>query len=164
MDFLICNVLVGAGATLTMDLWMIARKRLFGIPPPDYGLVGRWIAYLAAGRFRHDRISATPAVRGERTIGLVTHYLVGIAFAAILLGIWGIAWIRHPTIGPALFVGFGSVVAPFLVMQPGMGAGIAASRTPRPSAARLQSLVTHGIFGLGLYAAGQVVRLFVPAL
>src|SRR5260221_14470258 len=78
MEFLICNVLVGAGATAGMDIWMIARKKLFGIPPPDYGLVGRWIAYLAAGRFRHDRISATPAARGERTIGWITHYLVGI--------------------------------------------------------------------------------------
>jgi Protein of unknown function (DUF2938) len=38
-------------------------------------------------------------------------------------------------------------------MQPGMGAGIAASRTPRPGAARVQSLLTHAIFGLGLYAA-----------
>ena len=63
---------------------------------------------------------------------------------------------RHPTIGPALIVGIGSVAAPLLVMQPGMGAGIAASRTPRPAAARLQSLLTHAIFGLGLYAAGRV--------
>jgi len=38
-----------------------------------------------------------------------------------------------------------------------MGAGIAASRTPRPGAARLQSLVTHAVFGLGLYAAGCLV-------
>ena len=66
---------------------------------------------------------------------------------------------RQPTIGPALLVGIGTVAAPFLVMQPGMGAGIAASRTPRPAAARLQSLVTHTIFGLGLYAAGWVARL-----
>jgi hypothetical protein len=66
--------------------------------------------------------------------------------------------VRHPTIGPALIVGVGSVAAPFLVMQPGMGAGIAASRTPRPSAARLQSLVTHAIFGVGLYGAGWVTR------
>jgi hypothetical protein len=163
MDFLICNVLVGAGATLTTDLWMIARKRLFGIAPPDYGLVGRWIAYLAAGRFRHDRILAAPAVRDERTIEWIIHYLVGVAFAAILLGIWGIAWIHHPTIGPALLVGIGTVVAPFLVMQPGMGAGIAASRTPRPSAARLQSLVTHAVFGVGLYAAGWVAGFFLYA-
>jgi hypothetical protein len=43
-------------------------------------------------------------------------------------------------------------------MQPGMGAGIAASRAPRPNAARLQSLVTHTIFGLGLYVAGLVLN------
>jgi hypothetical protein len=53
-----------------------------------------------------------------------------------------------------MIVGIGSVVAPFLLMQPGMGAGIAASRTPKPGAARLNSLVTHAVFGLGLYAAG----------
>ncbi len=163
MEFLMCNVLVGAGATAMMDFWMIARKKLLGMPPPDYGLVGRWVAYLAAGRFRHDRIAATPPVRGERAIGWATHYLVGIAFAAILLGIWGIEWIRLPTIGPALLVGIGSVAAPFLVMQPGMGAGIAASRTPHPSAARVQSLVTHTVFGVGLYAAGWIAGLFLYA-
>jgi hypothetical protein len=93
-------------------------------------------------------------VRGERPIGWAAHYLIGIAFAAMLLAIWGLEWARHPTIGPALIVGIGSVAAPFLLMQPGMGAGIAASRTPRPAAARFQSIVTHAMFGLGLYAAG----------
>jgi hypothetical protein len=141
-----------------MDLWAIVRKHLLGIPPPNYGLVGRWLAHMPRGHFRHDSIAAAMPVPGERLIGWTAHYFIGIAFAAILLGIWGLAWIRHPTIGPALLVGVGSVAAPFLVMQPGMGAGIAARRTPRPASARLQSLVTHAIFGLGLYAAGWAVR------
>jgi hypothetical protein len=93
-------------------------------------------------------------------IGWVAHYLVGILFAVLLLSVWGIAWVRHPTIGPALIVGIGTVVAPFLLMQPGMGAGVAASRAPRPAAARMQSLITHTIFGLGLYASAWVARLF----
>jgi hypothetical protein len=159
MGDLFCTLSIGAGATVVMDLWAIARKRLQGVPPPDYGLVGRWLAHMAlSGRLRHDRISASPAVRGERLIGWTAHYLTGISFAALLPVFWGSAWIRQPTIGPALLVGVGTVAAPFLLMQPGMGAGIAASRTPRPAAARLQSLVTHTIFGLGLYAAGQVTR------
>lgn len=78
----------------------------------------------------------------------------GIAFAAMLLGIWGLAWIRQPTLAPALLVGVTTVAAPLLLMQPGMGFGIAASRTPRPGAVRLQSLITHAVFGLGLYLAG----------
>jgi len=95
----------------------------------------------------------------EREIGWTAEYLTGIAFAAVLLAIWGLEWVRQPTLGPALIVGIGSVAAPFLLMQPGMGAGIAASRTPRPGAARLQSLVTHAVFGLGLYAAASVLAL-----
>ena len=156
MDYVACSFLTGVGATAVMDVWSIARKRMFGIPPLDYGMVGRWLLHLARGRFHHDPITASPAMRGERPVGWTAHYLTGIAFAALLLAVWGVEWARQPRIGPALIVGIGSVAAPFLLMQPGMGAGVAASRTPRPAAARLQSLVTHGVFGLGLYAAGWV--------
>jgi hypothetical protein len=153
MDFLVAALLIGAGATAVMDLWGIARKRIFGIAPMNYGLVGRWLAWVARARFRHDPIAASPPVRGERLIGWAAHYVIGIAFAAALLALWGLDWAREPTLGPALIIGMGSVAAPFLVMQPGMGAGVAASRTPRPGAARVQSLLTHAVFGLGLYAA-----------
>jgi hypothetical protein len=88
----------------------------------------------------------------------MVHYLIGIAFAAALLAIWGLDWARRPTLAPALIVGIVTVLAPFLVMQPGMGAGIAASRTPRPAAARIQSLITHTLFGLGLYASAWITR------
>jgi hypothetical protein len=163
MDYFVLVLLTGVGATAVMDLWAIARKRLLGIAAPNYGLVGRWLGHMPKGRFRHDSIAAAAPVRGERLIGWTAHYLIGISFAAMLPGIWGLAWIRHPTIGPALMVGIVTVAAPFLVMQPGMGAGIAASRTPRPAAARAQSLVTHTIFGLGLYAAGWAASfLFTP--
>lgn len=121
--------------------------------------VGRWLAHMPRGRFRHEAIDAAPPVRGEGPIGWTAHYLTGIVFAAVLLALWGLDWARHPTVGPALIVGIGSVAAPFLLMQPGMGAGIAAGRTPKPGAARLRSLVTHGVFGLGLYAAAWAVRL-----
>jgi hypothetical protein len=156
--FLICAVLIGTGATALMDLWALARLRLSGIAPLDYGLVGRWLAYMARGRFRHKSIAAAAPVRGESLIGWSAHYLIGIAFAAMLLAIWGIEWARHPTMGPALIIGIGSVAAPFLLMQPSMGAGIAASRTPCPATARLRSLLTHGIFGLGLYVAGWATK------
>ena len=159
MNYLLITLFIGIGATAVMDLWGLARKALLGIAPPNYALVGRWIGHMAHGRFRHDSIAASAPVPGEHIIGWTAHYLIGIAFAASLIGIWGLAWVRHPTIGPALAVGIGTVVAPFLLMQPGMGAGIAASRTPRPTSARSQSLITHTVFGLGLYAMGQAVHL-----
>ena len=159
-DYAIYAAIIGAGATALMDLWAIARNRLLGAPLPNFALVGRWIAYFPRGRFRHDPIAASPPLGGERIVGWTAHYAIGIAFAALLLGIFGIDWVQHPSLAPALAVGIATVAAPFLLMQPGMGAGIAASRTPRPTAARIQSLVTHTVFGLGLYAAGWAASLF----
>lgn len=157
-SYLLCALLMGTGATLLMDLWTVARQRLLRIPALDYALLGRWLAHMMRGKFRHESIAAAPPMRGERALGWTAHYATGIAFAALVLAICGMDWARDPTIGPAMIVGIGSVVAPFFLMQPGMGAGIAASRTPRPAAARLQSLVTHTVFGLGLYVSACATR------
>lgn len=159
MDYASSTLFIGAGATMATDLWALARKRLLGVPAPDWGLVGRWFGHMARGRFRHERIAAAEPVPRERVIGWTAHYLIGMAFAGVLLATCGLGWVRQPTLLPALALGMATVAAPFLLMQPGMGAGIAASRTPRPSSARLQSLVTHTVFGLGLYAAGLVLKL-----
>ena len=159
MNYLIFTLAIGVGATVVMDLWGIARQWLFGIAPPNYGLVGRWVSYMPRGRFHHESIAAASPIHGEHIVGWITHYLTGIAFAALLISIGGLEWVQKPTIGLALAVGIGTVAVPFLLMQPGMGAGIAASRTPHPGAARLQSLITHAVFGLGLYLSGWVTHL-----
>lgn len=157
MDYLFGLLVTGIGATAVIDLWALLRRQLFEIALPDYGLVGRWLGHMRRGRFRHDSIARAQAIRRERLIGWVAHYATGIAFAGILLGIGGEEWMARPTLGPALLVGVATVAAPFLLMQPGMGAGIAAIRTPRPGPARIQSLLTHAVFGLGLYGTGLLV-------
>jgi hypothetical protein len=126
---------------------------------PNYALVGRWLAYMPQGRFHHASIARSGPRRGEHVIGWTAHYLIGVAFAAPLAAVAGRAWFDSPTLLPALAIGFATVAAPFLVMQPAMGAGIAASRTPNPPAARMQSILTHAIFGLGLYAAAMLIGL-----
>jgi len=163
MDHLASILIVGLGATALMDLWGLIRQHVLGTAAPDYRLVGRWIGHMKHGQFCHESIKASACVSWEGAIGWVAHYLIGIGFAAVLIGIWGLAWVEEPTLGPALAVGISTVAAPFLLMQPGMGAGIAASRTPRPNAARLQSLVNHGVFGLGLYLAGWLTKLLLWA-
>lgn len=144
-------LLIGAGATAATDIWALARKHLLGIAMPNYRLVGRWMTRVFRGELRHDAIAAVPAARGEAVIGWVTHYAIGMGFAFLLPAIFGLYWVRQPTLMPALVIGIGTVVAPFLVMQPAMGAGFFASRTPRPGAARIHSLLNHAVFGLGLF-------------
>jgi hypothetical protein len=158
MNDVLSLVFIGMGATMVMDGWGAARKPLLGVPPPDYSMVGRWIGHMAHGKFRHERIAAASPISGERVLGWSVHYAIGVAFAAGLIWIVGFDWLRHPTLAPALAFGIGTVAAPFLLMQPGMGAGVAASRTPNPNSARLQSFITHAVFGFGLWAAGWVTR------
>ncbi|KVD73816.1 DUF2938 domain-containing protein [Burkholderia ubonensis] len=158
-DTLLHLLLIGAGGTLVMDLWALFRRRAFGTPSLDYALVGRWLGHMASGRFRHASIVAAAPVRHERPLGWLAHYAIGIAFAGLPVALAGTQWISAPTLLPALAAGIGSVAAPFFVMQPAFGFGIAAARTPQPSVARRRSLVTHLSYGLGLYVAAQVLTL-----
>lgn len=154
---------IGIGATLALDLWGLLLKRLFGVSSMGWHLVGRWVGHFPRGRFRHDSIMAAPAVQGELAIGWIVHYLVGIAYAILFLAIVGNGWLQQPTLLPALGFGVLTVIAPFFIMQPGMGAGIAASRTPAPNAARLRSLAAHSVFGIGLYAAARLLAVMAAA-
>lgn len=151
-------LVTGIGATLVMDLGSLIRRRLFSTPLPNYAMVGRWLAHMPRGRFRHEAIARAAAIRGESAIGWLAHYFTGIAFASLLAAAFGAPWFARPTIGPALVTGALTVLAPFLVMQPAMGSGLFASRAPRPGTARLQSLLNHITFGLGLYAAALLCK------
>ena len=156
-------LLVGVGATLIMDAGALIRARVFGIASLDYGLVGRWLGHMLQGQFQHAAIVAAPRVRHERLTGWVFHYLTGIVFAMLLVGFKGVEWLSHPTLLPALATGLISLMAPFFILQPAFGFGIAASKTAAPYVARRRSVITHLTFGLGLFVAGWLVLLFYPA-
>ncbi|MGO4716248.1 DUF2938 domain-containing protein [Bradyrhizobium sp. 2TAF24] len=147
-------IAIGAGATAVMDLWALLQRQLLGIPALDYRLVGRWLGHLTKGRLAHEAIGRASPVAGEAALGWAAHYAIGIAFAGVLLAVAGVGWMTRPTLAPALIVGVGSILAPFLIMQPAFGFGIAASKTPSPWGARLRSLITHTVFALGLYLSG----------
>jgi hypothetical protein len=151
-------VLIGAGATAVMDVWLLLLKR-WGVPTGSFALVGRWVGHLAQGRFAHEAISKAPPVRAELALGWLTHYAVGLAFAGLLIGIEGVQWIGQPTLLPALALGVGTVVAPLFVMQPAMGAGMAASKTPAPLKNCLRSIANHAVFGVGLYLTASLIVL-----
>ena len=140
-------VVVGLGATLFMDVWALFMKRAFGIPLANYCLVGRWLRHMPEGTFMHASIAAAPQKRSECTVGWIAHYVIGSVYALIFVAIASGSWLARPTLLPAMLFGIGSVLVPYLIMQPSFGLGIAASRTPQPTQARLRSLDLPGFFG-----------------
>ena len=154
---------IGIGATLVMDLWNLFLKRMFAVPSLNYCLLGRWIRHMAGGKLRHASITVATQKPGECTVGWVAHYTIGVMFALVFVGLMSGDWLVRPTLPPALLFGIGTVVFPFFILQPSFGLGIAASRTPKPAHARLKSLVTHTVFGIGLYGCALGVSHALPA-
>jgi hypothetical protein len=150
-------ILVGIGATLFMDFWALALRRVFNVALPNYCFVGRWLCYMPLGRFRHANIAATPKQPAECATGWIVHYLIGVAYAFILVMPTSGRWLASPTLLPALLVGIGTVVIPYFIMQPSFGLGIAAAKTPNPTQARLRSLLSHAAYGFGLYLTAYVL-------
>jgi hypothetical protein len=162
-EFIVTSVLLGAGATLTMDLWAAVLRR-FGVPSLNFAFLGRWLGHLPEGRWIHARIAEAAPIRGELLIGWGAHYAIGVSFAALLLAVFGLEWAKSPTLVPALFIGIVTVVAPLFILQPALGAGIASRKTPNPTFNVAKSLATHTIFGLGLFLTASATAPLVARL
>ena len=160
-EFVLRSFIIGAAATAIIDLWGLLLKQ-FGIQSLNMAFLGRWLGHLSFGRWKHENIAKAGPIKGELWIGWSAHYSIGVTFAALLLGLNGPEWARNPTLLPALIIGVITVAAPWLILQPALGAGIASSKTPRPVFNSIKSLITHTVFGLGLYLAALVTAWLIP--
>jgi uncharacterized membrane protein YagU involved in acid resistance len=113
---------------------------------------------MPGGTLRHANITAAPRKPFECAVGWISHYTIGVAFALVFVLLASGDWLARPTLLPAVLYGIVTVVFPFFVMQPSLGFGVAASKTPAPARARMKSLATHTVFGVGLYVCALGVR------
>lgn len=150
------TVLVGVLATAVMDAWLWLLQRL-GVPTAGFAMVGRWVGHMARGRLMHAAIARAAPVRFELALGWLTHYLIGIAYAVLLVALCGADWLAQPSWPAALVFGLATVAAPWFVMQPAMGAGVLALKTPTPLKNALRNLANHAVFGTGLYLAATAI-------
>ena len=162
--YILGAIAIGVGATLLMDLWNLFLKRGFNIPSLTYCVLGRWLQHMPGGTLRHANVNAAPQKPFECAVGWIAHYSIGVVFALGFVALTSGDWLVRPTLLPALLYGIATVVFPFFLMQPSFGLGIAASRAPSPTQARLKSLATHTVFGLGLYLCALGVRYVLHGL
>lgn len=150
-SFIFQSLVIGICGTAAMDLWALALNRATGNPLPNWGLVGRWFAWVPRGRIFHGDITRTPPVTNEVTIGWLAHYATGIVYAAALILIAGPEWNANPTFLPAFACGMITIAAGWFLLAPGMGAGWAAANTPNPTKSRILNIAAHTAFALGLW-------------
>lgn len=132
-------VAIGAGGSLLMDVWNLFLKLAFGIPSLNYCLLGRWLSHMPGGTFRHASISSARSMRLECMAGWIAHYAIGAGLAVGFLLVVSRDWLERPQLLPAVLWGVATVAFPLFIMQPALGLGVAASRTPDPAQARAKA-------------------------
>lgn len=157
MGLVLSGVLLGIGATVLMDLWQQAFGRLPGQALPNWRPVGRWFWHLKDGVVVHATIADASPSPDDAAIGWAAHYAVGILYGVIFALLAGPGWLAAPTFWPAWAFAIVTVAAGWFLLQPGMGLGWAASRTPNPAKVRAISLANHTVFGLGLWLTGLLL-------
>ena len=144
--------MVGTGivATIVGDL---VSKCVFG--KSHWDLVGRWVAGIPHGKLINADINSMPSVSYEAALGWGFHYLTGIVYGVMYIGICLLIE-TPPGFVSAVAFGIMTAVAPFFILMPGMGKGVLARKTPTPLKNCLSSLFVHAIFGVGLWFGAQL--------
>jgi hypothetical protein len=107
-------VLVGIGATVIMDIWNLFLRHAFDISSLNFCFVGRWLSHMLTGTFAHANISAAPKRPAECAIGWTAHYLIGIAFALLLVLVTYGSWLESPSLLQPCWLA--SVPCPFRIL------------------------------------------------
>jgi len=154
----VSTLLIGIGATLFSDLGALFLKSALNFVPSNMCLLGRWLLHMPEGKFVHKSIASAAPKPGECALGWLAHYAVGILYAFLFTIIVGAGWLQHPTLLPALVFGVVTMAAPFFIMQPGFGMGLAASKAANPWQARSRTLINHLLFGLSLFVSASLIR------
>jgi hypothetical protein len=157
-DILWRSMIIGIGATVLMDIWAIIVAKATGGSLPNWAPVGRWFWHLGRGKVFHDDIGKAAPYEHELALGWIGHYAVGILYGILLVQIAGPGWLSQPTFLAAWIWAVVTVGAGWFLLQPGLGIGWAASKTPNPAKVRFLNIVSHTVFGFGLYATALIIR------
>jgi hypothetical protein len=158
LGLIVHGVLLGTGATLLFDVWQRAWALATGAPPPDWAPVGRWFWHLKDGAVFHDDIAQAAPWEHELALGWIGHYATGIVYGVVFALLAGPGWLAEPRLLPAWLFALATVLFGWFLLQPGLGLGRAASRTPNPGRVRALNLVGHTVFGVGLWLTGLLLR------
>jgi len=151
MSMIVFQVIAaGIGACIVFDLWQRVFAVFSGIPPSNWGMVGRWLLGLLGGRGLIARdLAARPARPNEAVAGWILHYVVAVGYAVLYAVLMQAGWLGAGLVDGLVF-GVISVVVPWFFFMPAMGNGMMARRTPNPPLACAVALVMHAVFGLAL--------------
>ena len=152
---ILTGILMGVLGTLAMDLLALMLSAL-GQARPNWAMPGRWLGHVMKGRVFHESIGEAEPVPGELSLGWALHYGVGVLYGVLFVLLAGRDWLETPTFLPLWVFSLLTIAAGWFLLQPGMGMGWAAAKTPNPWKVRVMGLLAHTAFACGMWVAALV--------
>jgi hypothetical protein len=151
MGDLYAGVIIGLTGTALKDVWAIFLKRVFDNAPPNWAMVGRWVVHLKSGKVFNDDIAEALAFSSENLVGWIFYYFVGFIYGVIFMLLVGKEWLSGPTLMPVWLYSISTILVGWFLLHPGLGLGMALAKTENPFKGRCMGLMTHSVFGLGMW-------------
>lgn len=160
LQYYLSILFIGIASTIFIDIYALVLKKIFKISSLDFKYVGRWFMTCIEGQIFHSNILQSPEKKGEKWVGWIMHYLIGILFVAFFIQITNVNHHIQPHFIASILFGLFTVFFPFFVMQPCFGFGIASAKLNLSYSLRVKSVMTHLFFGLAIDLSTQIVLLF----
>jgi hypothetical protein len=144
------SIALGTFSTLSMDLCNALGKTLKVHRGGSYALIGRWISGFRKGHFKYENILNESVLPNEVSVGLISHYGIGIILAFIYLISGQIFGLQVNNYSWAVIFGSLTNILPWLVMFPAFGFGIFALKGPPNNQLLRTSFLNHLGYGFGL--------------
>jgi hypothetical protein len=151
------SFIVGMLATFTMDGLTVLTIKLGLIAPLPPRLIGRWFASVARGQLVHTDIGQLTPINYELAVEVPLHYAIGITLALTYLLMSSVLGLHPKNPVFALVFALFTCALPWFVMFPAMGYGWFGTHGPIGTRLFLDSLVTHCLYGVGLWLAASML-------
>jgi hypothetical protein len=145
-------ILSGIWATFFMDSLakILARGKII-YPFVTREAMGRWFMYMWKGKFTHEDILRTRALKNEQVWYYLSHYLIGILLAGFYLLPASRIQVLQEQLWLIIVYGLLTVAFSWFWLLPGIGLGFLAKKSAKRGRILTTNLINHLNFGIGLY-------------
>ena len=145
------GIFTGLIATLIFDIFNQSLYFAYSIDRPKWNLLGRYFLGYKQGYFIRKNLVNDEEIRNELQWGYLIHYSIGIIYGLfyVFLNTW---LFDYPSILLAYSIGFTSVLGAWCYLMPlAYDLGFFASKSEDRLKVMIQNLITHFVFGTGLF-------------
>ena len=149
--FIVQGLISGLVATIIFDLFNHSLNYAYNINKPKWFLLGRYFIGFKKGEYFRENIEEDDEVKNEVIWGYFIHYLIGIIYG-IFYVFFNLLFFDYPSLLVAYFFGFCTVLGAWCFLIPfAYNLGFFASKSDQQFKLLAQNLISHFIFGTGLF-------------